>query len=90
MDKVTNQHIRKRSAEPLAISVTRRNLVNITQSYNINMVSEVNKVTKDHLGHLTFDHDRLVDTRTKMKNDYGFSVLNPSTVKIIRRLRLNK
>ena len=26
----------------------------------------------------------------KMKNDYRFSVLNPFTVKIIRRLRLNK
>ena len=54
------------------------------------MACEVNKVTRGHLGHLTYDHDRLVEIGTKMKNDYRFSVLNPSTVKIIRRLRLNK
>ena len=90
MDKVTNQYIRKRSAEPLVIPVTRRNLVYVTQSYNINMASEGNKVTRDHLGHLTYAYDRLVEIRMKMKNDYRFSVLNPPTAKIIRRLRLNK
>ena len=90
MDKVTNQHIKKRSAELLVIPVTRRNLVHITQSHKINMTCEVNKVTRGHLGHLTYDHDNLVEIGMKMKNDYRFSVLNPSTVKNVRRLRLNK
>ena len=54
------------------------------------MTSEVNKATKGHLNHLTYDHDKLVEIGTKMKNDYRFVVLSPSTVKIIRRLRLNR
>ena len=45
MDKVTNQHIRKRSVELLVIPVTRRNLVHITQSHKINMACEVNQMS---------------------------------------------
>ena len=90
MDKVTNQHIRKRSADPLVIPVTRMNLVHITQSHKINVASKVNKVTIGYPGHLRYDHDRLVEIGMTMKSDYQFSVLDPSTVKIIRRLRLNK
>ena len=54
------------------------------------MACEVNKVTKDHLNHLTYDHGKLVMIGTKMKKDYRFDVLSPSTVKTIRRLRLNR
>ena len=90
MDKVTNQHIRKRSADPLVTPVTMRNLVHITQSHKINAASKVNKVTIGHPRHLTYDHVRLVEIEMTMKSDYWFSVLDPSTVKIIRRLRLNK
>ena len=73
---------------PLEIPVTRRNLVHITQSLKTNMACEDNKVTKGH--HLTYDHDKLVEIGTKMKNDYRFSVISPSTVTVIRRLRLSK
>ena len=86
MGKVTNQHIRKRSADPLVIPVTRRNLVHIIQSHKINAASKVNKVTIGHPGHLTYHHDRPVQIGVTMKSDYSFSVLDPSTVKIIRRL----
>ena len=88
MDKVTNQHIRKRSADPLVIPVTRRILVHIT--HKISAASKVNKVTTGHPEHLTYDHDRLVEIGMTLKSDYRFSVLNLSTVKILRRLRLNK
>ena len=70
--------------------VARRNLVHITLSLKNSMECEVNKVNKGHLNHLTYDHDKLVEIGTKMKNDYRFAVLSPSTVKIIRRLRLNR
>ena len=54
------------------------------------MAPKVNKFTIGHPGHLTYDHDRLVEIGMTMKSDYQFSVLDQSTVKIIRRLRLNK
>ena len=79
MDKVTNQHIRERSADPLVIPVTRRNLVHITQSLKIDVASKVNKVTTGHLRHLAYDHDRLVEIGMTMKSDYQFSVLDLST-----------
>ena len=90
MDKVTNQHIRNRSAELLVIPVTKRNLVYLTQSHKTYMACEVNKVTRSHLGHLTCDNDKLVEIGMKRKKDHRFSILNPSTVKNIRRFRLNK
>ena len=90
MDKVTNQHIRKRLTDSQVIPVTRRNLVDITQSLKINAAPKVNTVTIGHPGHLTYDHDRLVEIGMTMKSDYQFSFLDPSTVKITRRLRLNK
>ena len=75
---------------PLEIPLTRRNLVHITQSLETNMACEDNKFTKGHVDHLTYDHDKLVEIGTKVKNDYRFSVISPSTVKITRRLRSNK
>ena len=90
MDKVNNQHIKKRSADSQVIPVTSGNLVHITQSLKINAAPKVNKVTIGHPGHLTYDHNRLVEIGITLKSDYWFSVLDPSTVKIIRRLRLNK
>ena len=65
----------------------RRNLVHITQSHKIN---EAFKVTKVTIRHLIYDHDKLFEIAKNMKSDYWFSVLDPSTVKIIRRYRLNK
>ena len=54
------------------------------------MACEVSKVTKGHLDYLTYNHDRLVEIGIKMKKDYRCAVLSPSTVKTIRRLRLNR
>ena len=71
MDKITNQHIRKRLADSQVIPVTRRNLFHITQSLKINVAPKVNKVTIGHPGHLTYDHDRLVEIGMTMKSDSG-------------------
>ena len=54
------------------------------------MAYEVSKVTKGHLDYLTYNHNKLVEIGIKMKKDYRCAVLSPSTVKTIRRLRLNR
>ena len=54
------------------------------------MACEVSKVTKDHLDYLIYNNDKLVEIGIKMKKDYRCAVLSPSTVKTIRRLRLNR
>ena len=48
------------------------------------------KVTKGHIDYLTYNHDKLVEIGIKMKKDYRCAVLSPSSVKYIRRLRLNR
>ena len=54
------------------------------------MTGEVSKVNKGHLDNSTYNHDELVDIGIRMKNDYKCATLSPSTVIIIRRLRLNR
>ena len=87
MDKDTTFHTRKRTVWPLVIPVKRRNLVHIIYSDKINKAFKVTKVT---IRHQRYDHDKLFEIAKNMKSDYWFSVLDPSTVKIIRRYRLNK
>ena len=87
MDKDINLHTRTRTVQPLVIPVKRRNLVHISQSDKIN---EAYKVTKVTIRHQRYDHDKLFEIAKNIKSDYQFSVLDPPTVKIIRRYRLNK
>ena len=87
MDKDTNLHTRTSTVQPFVIPVMRRNLVHITQSHKIKEAFKGIKVT---IRHLRYDHDKLFEIAKNMKSDYQFSVLDPSTVKIIRRYRLNK
>ena len=87
MDKDTNLHSRTRTVQPLVIPVKRRNLVHKSQSDKIN---EAFKGTKVTIRQQRYDHDKLFEIVKNMKSDYWFSVLDPSTVKIIRRYRLNK
>ena len=87
MDKETNLHTRTRTVQPLVIPVTRKNLVHITQSHKNN---EVFKITTVTIGHLKYEHDKLFEIAKNMKSDYWFSVLDASTVKIIRRYILTK
>ena len=58
------------------------------------MAGEVSKVTRgdtrSYPDHLTYNHDELVEIGTKMKKDYRCAVPSPSTVKTIRRLKLNR
>ena len=70
-------------SQPLVIPVKGRNLVHRSDSYTINEASKVIKV------HQRYEHDKLFEITRNMKSDYCFSVLNPSTLKTIRRYRLN-
>ena len=54
------------------------------------MTGEVNKVNRGQLDNLTYNHEELVDIGIRIKNDYRCATLGPSTVKTIRRLRLNR
>ena len=74
-------------SQPVVIPVKRRNLVHINQSDKIIEAYRVTRVTRVHW---RYDHDKLFELVKDMKSDYWFSVLDPSTVKIIRRYRLNK
>ena len=87
MDKDTNLHTRTRTVQPFVIPVMRMTLVHITQNHKI---KEAFKVTKATRRHLRCDHNKLFEIVKNMKSEYQFSVLDPSTVNIIRRYRLNK
>ena len=87
MDKDTNLHTRTRTVQPLVIPVKMRNAAHLSQSDKIN---EAYKVTRVTIRHQRYDHDKLFEIAKNMKSAYWFSVLDPSTVKIIRRYRLNK
>ena len=52
------------------------------------MAGEVSKVNKGHLDDLIYNHDELVYIGIKI--NYRCATLRPLTVKIIRRLRLNR
>ena len=74
-------------SQPLVIPVKRRNLVHISQSYTIIEAYKVTRVTRVHQ---RYDHDKLFEIAKNMKSDLQFSVLDPSTVKTIRRYKLKK
>ena len=74
-------------SQPLVIPVERRNLVHISHSVKINEAYNVTRITRVHQ---RYDHDMLFEIVKNMKSDYWFSVVDPSTVKTIRRYRLNK
>ena len=71
-------------SQALVVPVKGKNLVHISQSYTINEATKLTKV------HWRYDHVKLFEIAKNMKNDYHFSVLDPSTVMTIRRYRLNK